>query len=170
MFVLLYTDVDCAYVAVGGLSLKGSVLPFFPASSPDSKCQTNKQPRELLLVFLRVCMNRKCCFHTWGEHEHSFRWRELWVSYSKRSARLRTWEGETQHHTIGEKADVHRIREAPPLMLKGFDNSADGHWPHLGLIMHSPVAAEKNQEWTNFPSNANKKRIKQNIYLWRYSE
>lgn len=50
------TDVDCAYVAVGGLSLKGSVLPFFPASSPDSKCQINKQPSALLLVFVCACV------------------------------------------------------------------------------------------------------------------
>lgn len=28
-------------------------------------------------------------------------------------------------------------------MLKSFDNSADGHWPDLSLIMHSPEAKRK---------------------------
>lgn len=46
-------------------------------------------------------------------------------------------------------------------MLKGFDGSADGHWPDLGLIMYSPVAEEKARV-PKIPPNTNGTEIKPN--------
>lgn len=106
--------------------------------------------------YVRACLcDRQRCFHTCAGHEHPEFQRQVMrtavqLYHTLTKAQKLRWEnqGEIQNPTHSqrererERANIHLIWEAPQ-MLRGFDISADGHWPDLGLIMHSPVAEKK---------------------------
>lgn len=124
-----------------------------------TKCQTNKHPSALLLVLTSLVSLCACPFVWQAEvFPHLCRTWTLWVSeagdedsssvipHSQQGskAEMRKSRRNSKSHTLAERerANIHLTREAPQ-MLRGFDISADGHWPDLGLIMHSPVAEKK---------------------------
>ncbi len=107
-----------------------------------------KHPSVFLLVFhflgLPSCVylrDRQRCFHSCAGHD---RWWRQQFTFTRLKSRDEKNQREIQNRTLKERKQnqIHLIWEAPQ-MLKGFDNSADGHWPDLSLIMDSPEGERK---------------------------